>query len=53
MLKNGRPKSRYLGVAEPIFVRLNGLFPGLVDRALLKQLPVIRRFVAPSDQPTT
>ncbi|KUM42509.1 SDR family oxidoreductase [Pseudomonas sp. EpS/L25] len=34
----------YLGWPEKLFVRLNGLLPGLVDRALRRQLPVIRRF---------
>ena len=37
----------YLGWPEKFFVRLNGLLPGLVDRALRKQLPVIRRFTQP------
>ena len=35
----------YLGWPEKLFVRLNGLLPGVVDRALRKQLPVIRRFI--------
>ncbi|BAN49844.1 SDR family oxidoreductase [Metapseudomonas resinovorans] len=34
----------YLGWPEKFFVRLNGMLPGLVDRALHKQLPIIRRF---------
>ncbi|WP_295465920.1 SDR family oxidoreductase [uncultured Pseudomonas sp.] len=34
----------YLGWPEKLFVRLNGLLPGLVDRALRRQLPVIQRF---------
>ena len=36
---------RYLGWPEKLFVRINGLLPRLVDRAMLKQLPVIRRFL--------
>ncbi|MCY1505748.1 3-phenylpropionate-dihydrodiol/cinnamic acid-dihydrodiol dehydrogenase [compost metagenome] len=36
----------YLGWPEKLFVRLNGMLPGLVDRALHKQLPIIRRFSA-------
>ncbi|MNR26540.1 short chain dehydrogenase [compost metagenome] len=36
----------YLGWPEKLFVRLNGMLPGLVDRALYKQLPIIRRFSA-------
>ncbi len=34
----------YLGWPEKFFVRLNGMLPGLVDRALRKQLPLIRHF---------
>ncbi|MBD9424305.1 SDR family oxidoreductase [Pseudomonas sp. PDM15] len=34
----------YLGWPEKFFVRLNGLLPGLVDKALRKQLPLIRQF---------
>ncbi|WP_203143203.1 SDR family oxidoreductase [Marinobacter mangrovi] len=36
---------RYLGWPEKLFVRLNGILPRLVDRAMLKQLPIIRRFL--------
>lgn len=35
----------YLGWPEKLFVRLNGMLPGVVDRALRKQLPVIRRHI--------
>jgi short-subunit dehydrogenase len=42
LLRN-KQKNRYIGWPERFFVRLNGLFPGLVDRALGGQLPVIRR----------
>ena len=34
----------YIGWPEKLFVRINSLFPWLVDKALKKQLPVIRRF---------
>ena len=34
---------RLLGMPEALFARLNQLLPGLVDRALRRQLPVIRR----------
>jgi short-subunit dehydrogenase len=34
----------YLGWPEKFFVRLNGMLPRLVDRALRKQLPLIRQF---------
>ncbi|WP_386081306.1 SDR family oxidoreductase [Vreelandella sp. F11] len=35
-----------IGLPERFFTLLNTLWPGAVDRALLRQLPVIRRFVA-------
>lgn len=38
-----RAESR-LGFPEKLFTRINQLAPGLVDRSLRKQLPVIRRF---------
>lgn len=34
---------RFLGWPEAFFVRLNGLLPGVVDKALRKQLATIRR----------
>lgn len=34
----------YLGWPEKLFVRLNGMLPGVVDRALRKQLPLIRQY---------
>ncbi len=39
-------RNRYLGWPESFFVRLNSLFPRLVDGALGKQLPTIRRFAS-------
>lgn len=35
-----------IGFAERFFTRLNMLWPGAVDRALLRKLPMIRQFVA-------
>ncbi|WP_166267805.1 SDR family oxidoreductase [Marinobacter caseinilyticus] len=35
----------YLGWPEKLFVHLNGVLPRLVDAALRKQLPIIRRFL--------
>ncbi len=37
-------RESYLGWPEKLFVRLNGLLPRAVDRALRKQLPVVKRF---------
>ena len=36
-------RERLLGMPEGLFARLNQIAPGLVDRALRRQLPVIRR----------
>lgn len=36
-------RERPLGMPERLFARLNQIAPGLVDRALRRQLPVIRR----------
>lgn len=38
-------RRRFLGWPEKLFVVLNGVLPRLVDKAMLKQLPVIRRFL--------
>ena len=38
-------KRRFLGWPEKLFVVVNGILPSLVDKSLMKQLPVIRRFL--------
>jgi short-subunit dehydrogenase len=38
-------RRRFLGWPEKAFVVINGLFPKVVDKAMLKQLPVIHRFL--------
>ncbi|RBW51922.1 SDR family oxidoreductase [Marinobacter sp. F3R11] len=35
----------FLGWPEKLFVVINGILPRVVDKAMLKQLPVIRRFL--------
>ena len=45
MLDNGRAEA-VLGWPEKFFARFNGLLPRVVDGALRKQLPVIRRYAA-------
>jgi short-subunit dehydrogenase len=42
-----RRRTRYLGWPENLFVRLNGLFPGLVHNALARKLHIIRRHAEP------
>mgnify|MGYP002035817398 CR=1 FL=1 len=37
---------RFIGFPEKLFARINGAFPGLVDNALIKQLPTIKRYLA-------
>ena len=36
----------YIGWPERLFVRINALFPGLVDSSLKKQLPTIKEYAA-------
>lgn len=38
-------RRRFLGWPEKLFVVINGILPKIVDSAMLKQLPVIRRFL--------
>ncbi|HEX2797129.1 MAG TPA: SDR family oxidoreductase [Immundisolibacter sp.] len=45
-LRSERPRAS-IGGPERLFAFLNGLLPGLLDRALARQLPVIRRILAP------
>lgn len=47
MLAAPRMCDRALGWPERLFLRLNAVFPALVDGALRKQLPAIKRFAAP------
>lgn len=42
LLDSGKP-ARHIGAPERFFARLNGLFPGIVDSALGKNLALIKR----------
>ncbi|WP_136255695.1 SDR family oxidoreductase [Onishia niordana] len=44
----GQREETQIGWPEGLFVRLNAILPRLVDRALHRQLPIIRRFVGKS-----
>lgn len=44
LLSRRKSSRRYLGWPERFFVRLNSLLPGVVDRAVSKQLPIIKRY---------
>lgn len=46
MLEKGT-RERYLGWPEKLFVRVNGLIPGLVDSSLKKQLPIVEHYAKP------
>jgi len=43
-LQSGKLR-QYLGWPEKLFVRVNGLFPNIVDKSIFKQLPIIKRFL--------
>lgn len=43
-----RKARAFIGFPERLFVKINGAFPSLVDKALIKKLPIIKRFIAPS-----
>jgi short-subunit dehydrogenase len=47
-LLTGRRTEAVLGWPEKLFARINGVLPRLVDGALVKQLPVIRRYARES-----
>jgi short-subunit dehydrogenase len=35
---------RYIGWPEKLFVRINALFPSIVSKSIVKQLPIIQKF---------
>jgi short-subunit dehydrogenase len=37
-------KERYIGWPEKLFVRINQLFPSIVSKSIIKQLPIIKRY---------
>ena len=44
LLQKDKACTRYIGWPEKLFVVINSVLPKVVDKALLKQLPIIRRF---------
>ncbi len=48
ILQRNRAYDHYLGWSERVFVRLNTIFPKIVDRALFKQLNVIKFYAKES-----
>ncbi|MBK8286254.1 MAG: SDR family oxidoreductase [Ahniella sp.] len=51
MLRARRMNNRAIGWPERLFLRINALVPALVDGALRKQLPAIKRFAAVRPHP--
>ena len=45
-LINSDKRRLFVGFPEKLFARINGAFPGLVDNAIAKQLPMIKRFLS-------
>ncbi|SBS29696.1 3-oxoacyl-[acyl-carrier-protein] reductase FabG [Marinomonas spartinae] len=43
-LETGNPR-QFVGFPERLFVKINGSFPNIVDKALFKKLSVIKRFL--------
>lgn len=52
-LTKSRRNNHFLGWPEAFFVRLNSLLPALVDGALRKKLPLIRRHATDTAPPNT
>jgi len=53
MLLATRMRDRNIGWPERIFLRINSIFPRLIDSALRNQLPVIRRYAQSLPEPVT
>lgn len=49
LIRTGAPAA-VIGWPEKLFVRINALLPGVVDRAIRKQLPVIQRYARRAPQ---
>ena len=49
-LRRGRVRHQ-LGAAERVFVRVNALLPGIVDRAIARQLPTLLAHARPTGNP--
>lgn len=47
MLSTTTMRDRNMGWPERLFLRINNIFPRLIDKALGKQLPIIRRYAQP------
>ena len=45
-LHNSKKHRYFMGWPEKLFVRVNAVFPGIVDKSIFKQLPIIKRYLA-------
>ncbi len=41
----GNSTSKYLGWPEKLFVKINSVLPSIVEKSILKQLPIIKRYL--------
>ena len=41
----GNSASKYLGWPEKLFVKINSVLPNIVEKSILKQLPIIKRYL--------
>lgn len=53
MLTTKRMRDRNIGWPERLFLRINSIFPRIIDNALRGQLPTIRHHAQPSVEPVT
>lgn len=51
MLTARRMRDRNIGWPERLFLRINSIFPRIIDKALRAQLPIIRRHAQPAAEP--
>lgn len=51
MLTATRMRDRNIGWPERLFLRINSIFPRIIDNALRGQLPIIRRHAQPAVEP--
>lgn len=51
MLTAKRMRDRNIGWPERLFLRINSIFPRIIDNALRGQLPIIRRHAQPAAEP--
>lgn len=53
MLLAKHMRDRNIGWPERLFLRINSIFPRIIDNALRGQLPIIRRHAQPAEEPVT